>query len=551
MRKRRKINQNNKKIFLTRSLPILFVIIIFALSIGFSAFQETMLIGETIVDIPIVVDTQITNLSSYSSYKNGSLGSLEYEVNNITGTVTLPESDSTATMLVEVTNLENAESGIREIDITSDNDKLEYTIEPGYVKRQKICDDNNPSKCTLGAKKTMYITLSVEDTKYDSTDTTDNFELDFDFEGYYTITYINITGTYQSEVMGNDTLEVDFSSNAPFDVSVSMGGSVLSSGYTYFNDILTINSVTGNTTITGLDVPVGCYAVEALEDPTKGKIVAYDESCGLNVTIPQTLPTSTLQGTFDEPTCLLSYTQQECDDYETLWNERQFGFLHVNTLGLISGFDIIESNNTVTIQEIGYSAFASIGINSLNLNHATGLTTIGNFAFFRNHLTNLTIPSSITSIGEFAFNSNFLTSLDLSRATNLTTIQSGAFSYNMLRSISFSNSITSIGSFSFQNNRLESIMIPDSVTSIGSSAFSENELTSVYIGSSINSIGNSSFSSGTTIYDEYHNYTYGPNAITSITIDASESDVTLDLPFEGFTGTICWLKDNPSCGAQN
>ena len=552
MKRRRRVEKKNRKYI--KLLPILALVLSLCISIGFSAFQETMLIGETVTDIVPIVDARVTNLSSYSSYKSGSLNNLLYEDDSITGEVTLPEEDSTATMIVEVTNLQNAEAGILDIDITSDNDKLDYTIEPGYTKQQKICDDNNPSKCTLGAKKNIYITLKNGENKYDSTDITDSFALDLDFEGYYTITYVNITGTYQNEVMANASLEVDFGVNKPYDVGVTMGVPLIKdTDFTYVNGVLYVSRVIGNTTITGLARTEGCFLVEALQsDNTKGKITAYDTECGLDVAIPLTAHTSTLEGEFDETTCLANYTQEECNSYKASWNNKYSAYMEVQRLGLVSNFAFVESNDTVTIQEIGDHAFSASGINSLDLSVATGLTTIGTGAFAQNNLTTLTIPQNITSMRMYAFHKNNLVNLNLSNAINLTTIPEGAFSYNLLQSINFSNSVTTISKGAFQFNKFTTISIPDSVTTIENSAFILNNLTSVYIGSRIEKIDGTAFKNGEIEYYEHGDTTYGPNAITSVVIDAHENDVDVNSSaFEGFNGTICWLKDDPTCNQNN
>src|SRR5574344_699206 len=85
------------------------------------------------------------------------------------------------------------------------------------------------------------------------------------------------------------------------------------------------------------------------------------------------------------------------------------------------------------------------------------VTSIGNFAFKNNNLTNLVIPSSVTSIGEIAFSNNNLTNLVIP------------------------SSVTSIGAYAFENNNVTNLTIPSSVTSIGAYAFENNLLTSVTI----------------------------------------------------------------------
>ena len=89
------------------------------------------------------------------------------------------------------------------------------------------------------------------------------------------------------------------------------------------------------------------------------------------------------------------------------------------------------------------------------------VTSIGDYAFFLNQLTSVTIPNSVTSIGDFAFYNNKLTS------------------------VTIPNSVTSIGDSAFERNLLTSVTIPNSVTSIGSWAFASNVLTSVVIGAGV------------------------------------------------------------------
>lgn len=85
------------------------------------------------------------------------------------------------------------------------------------------------------------------------------------------------------------------------------------------------------------------------------------------------------------------------------------------------------------------------------------VTKIGENAFQKSSLTNITIPNSVTSIGNYAFNSSSLKSIDIPE------------------------SVTSIGDYAFYNcTSLNSVNIPSKVASLGSYVFGYcSSLTSV------------------------------------------------------------------------
>ena len=121
----------------------------------------------------------------------------------------------------------------------------------------------------------------------------------------------------------------------------------------------------------------------------------------------------------------------------------------------------------------------------------SSVTSIGDSAFYGcNSLSEIVIPSSITSIGDSAFyGCNSLSGIVI--PSSVTSICDSAFwGCNSLSEIVIPSSVTSIGDRAFSScDSLSEIVIPSSVTSIGKSAFwGCNSLSEIVIPSSVTSI---------------------------------------------------------------
>ena len=127
----------------------------------------------------------------------------------------------------------------------------------------------------------------------------------------------------------------------------------------------------------------------------------------------------------------------------------------------------------------------------------SSVTSIGDWAFSGcDSLSEIVIPSSVTSIGDSAFSScDSLSKIVI--PSSVTSIGKGAFfRCHSLSEIVISSSVTSIGDGAFYGcDSLSEIVIPSSVTSIGEGAFSRCvSLSEIVIPSSVTSIGKGTFS---------------------------------------------------------
>jgi hypothetical protein len=153
-----------------------------------------------------------------------------------------------------------------------------------------------------------------------------------------------------------------------------------------------------------------------------------------------------------------------------------------------SGVDGVLLNKSQTIL-VQYP----IGSTNENYTVSNGVATIGDFSFqsFQN-LTNLTLPSTVTSIGTEAFEYSALEEINL--PNSVTNIGNSAFAYSFLDTITMSSGIKTIGNSVFAGSLLTDFTVPNGVTSIGDSAFySCSELTNVTISGTVTNIGTNAF----------------------------------------------------------
>ncbi|MBR6392755.1 MAG: leucine-rich repeat domain-containing protein, partial [Eubacterium sp.] len=116
----------------------------------------------------------------------------------------------------------------------------------------------------------------------------------------------------------------------------------------------------------------------------------------------------------------------------------------------------------------------------------SGVTRIGNNAFYNCALTSVSVPDTVTSIGQDAFFDSSLQSIDI--PSSVKTLEYGAFRDSELQSVTFNEGLESIGAAAFYASKVSSMSaIPKSVKSIGVNAFvamgsaSTGRIDSVYL----------------------------------------------------------------------
>jgi len=154
---------------------------------------------------------------------------------------------------------------------------------------------------------------------------------------------------------------------------------------------------------------------------------------------------------------------------------------------------------------IADSAFADKHLTNVTIPES--VTHIGNWAFSNNDLASINIPSSVLHIGDHAFAGNRLTSVRI--PDSVTHIGDRAFSGNVLSSVIIPSNIVHIGKKSFKGNNLRTVTIPNTVSYIGQEAFSFNRLTKISIPSSVTYIGGGAFSYNVNF--EAVNFSYDSN----------------------------------------
>ncbi len=240
MRRRHRNRYSNN----VRLLYLINIACVLMLSIGFSALQNTLEINDINATVKPEFDIRITDISIDSSTGNAISSHEEYNVKTITSGINLPNSNSSITYDVEITNIGNVEMGI--LNITGLPSNLTYTLSD-YNLKDILCDDNNQTMCKLGSVSTIKITIGYAQNGYNSSNTNYSIALNFSFKRVFSITYNGFSNdlTLPDTILEGESKTITFNNDTgiPYDVAVT------SATGSYSSPTLTLSDATGNITI--------------------------------------------------------------------------------------------------------------------------------------------------------------------------------------------------------------------------------------------------------------------------------------------------------------
>lgn len=188
MKKSKDFYERNNVGRISKIVIVVLIVCVCFLSVGYSAFSNTLTIENILVTVRPNASARITNVSISSVTNGGISNSEQFTADTLFGNISLPNNNSTVTFKVNVTVFLSSEMKLSSISGLDSN--LEYTLS-GYNLGDTLCDSNN--NCNLGATDDMYITIGYKNGVNNSGVISHPINLNFTFEVLNTVARIGNT----------------------------------------------------------------------------------------------------------------------------------------------------------------------------------------------------------------------------------------------------------------------------------------------------------------------------------------------------------------------
>ena len=467
-----------EKYFNKKNISLLIVCIIMLLSFGYAAFNSNLNVSGFSTDVRIREDIRITGIRT-SSFNNASSSYEDYNKTNIQVGVTLPSATSEAVYSVDITNLGNVEMGILSINNLPDNLSLEVL---DYEMNKALCQD---IKCTLGMTKTIRVKIKYKENGFNSSNTSYNLKLDFDFQRMYTVTYNTKEGSNKTDkAINNGTYKLDFNNETqkPTSMAVKMNDQAITNyTYTYENGVLTIPDVSGDIVITNsyIDYLRVSGNPESEETQFFNQGIKRNEIESITFKNSKAVPISVVESfdiSQDNTGNIMAYYMDEDSNglYELYIG--QDGGVKANP---DSSFLFKYMTNLKSIDLTYFNTDAVTNMNSL-FNYCSSLTSIDLSNFNTSKVTDISYMFSVCSI----LNSLDLSMFDTSNVVNMRTMFWGCEALTTLSLSNFDTSKVTLMIAMFYNcNKLSNLNITSfdtsNVTSMNCMFYNCNNLSKI------------------------------------------------------------------------
>lgn len=244
-------NFNKKKILVVFSIYIFFFL--FFLTVGFAAFQETMVMEDISAEVRIAMDVRVSGLFVSSLNGNAVESNSDYNYNRIYGDVILPEEDSYVIYEMSVTNLGNAKAGISEMN--NSNPNLKFTLLDYNFGEAFYADGSY----TLGITQKILVKIERADGVTTTSDI-QTFNIELVFGEFHSITYHGVPGeeNFPREIMDGRDLVITSDLTSITRLKITQDTVFLVYGDQYFYDTstqqLTVKNVTGDLLLSYRDI---------------------------------------------------------------------------------------------------------------------------------------------------------------------------------------------------------------------------------------------------------------------------------------------------------